>query len=495
MKFKAIAFSFMTLALAFMFFNASPARAQINCSNIAATTSGLWPPPTTTEDCAPSGASNRSTIMRQTLETIGSMPYDAAARLRGVTLTTNDTLSLSATDTAFGTITATHTVAPGESYYSVLSDLAGQIQVSSGYQLSANVSAGDALSIVSYTGHTTTYSQSTSNPSSTGPATETLTIATTGNDATVTIAGGTGGTSITWYYYADHADFLDPTAPGTPKPSNPTLSLTGYTLGYSRVFYGYTVVFETAPSQSNDVVAHTTAHETGHHVDRLYGNLLSTANTDYSASTAFQAAFALDLAGLQNTPVCTFDATDPFGFYASNPGFGTPNSSGGQNGWFTGFQDAVNLSRDNTSGKFICDGSTGTGSRQTNSPYAGLSGLEILSSAYPLIAPDPTASNTDLAAEFFAERFAYDMSFGDFADNDSNPRYGSSQIFFTPLFTCSKLYVDSLVQKGTVPTSGELAAAQAYVEPEGTSSPFGPRLRTHFCDGTVGEWVNYNFGQ
>jgi hypothetical protein len=75
--------------------------------------------------------------------------------------------------------------------------------------------------------------------------------------------------TIRWYDFANQTDLFNSGLPAAPK------ALPADTFGDS-VFPArhpfYSAVMESAPVGSNNVVAHVTAHETGHQVDAIYGN-------------------------------------------------------------------------------------------------------------------------------------------------------------------------------------------------------------------------------
>ncbi len=136
---------------------------------------------------------------------------------------------------------------------------------------------------------------------------------------------------ITWYVYANHDDYYNsgdiaffnptggPSALTIRKPLDSDVVFTlpkvlGYTLGGP---FGYSAIFDTSldlthgisSSITNNYVAHATAHETGHHLDRLYtgggisGPLLS-------ESAEFKTALERDIAGMNMMPACAYEATD-----------------------------------------------------------------------------------------------------------------------------------------------------------------------------------------
>lgn len=324
---------------------------------------------------------------------------------------------------------------------------------------------------------------------------------------------------ITWYVYANHDDYYNsgsipffnptggPNALTIRKPLDSDVVFTlpkvlGYTLGGP---FGYSAIFDTSldlthgisSSITNNYVAHAAAHETGHHLDRLYtgggisGPLLS-------ESAEFRTALERDIAGINAVQACAYNATDGHGVFGDPPERTSgiwasadphnqtiPLPTGGLGGLFSGAIAA--------NGTEMCNDRT---------PNFSGSNFEKIKAAYPYFEAIKGKNPGDpelQVRELFAEEYAYEAGFPDTIDNSGNTINGSNNVFNTGAFVCTRLFVRTWTTHGRAPNADELRSVGYSVPdivPAGDpdAGAFGFGERNHYCDGTIGELGHYGFG-
>lgn len=497
---RAIAFSLMALVLIAMnFIGGAPATAQVPVVCAPVTTNPTqWPAAGQAKICG-TATPSLALLMRQTLETIGALPYDAAARLKYAPFTASDTLAITVKDVTAGDITlgtANYTIVGTDSAVTVANNMAADLST-----IHPDVFAyasGNVIEVLSGNGHVLRL------VTQNGQNGETITAGLPGTSTTATVEGDPRG-NITYYFFKTHQEYYD----STPANGGPPVvaALEPDARGITRVATGgirFTLVFETTPADgANQIIAHTTAHETGHQLDYIYGAAF-TGTTVYSeaitsgVNTPFEDAFELDKGKMAQIPPCSFLAKDPSGAYVLT-GTNIPPADGGESGIYTAVKDAA--------GAQICStysdgGGTYEGEgRALNSPHSG----NPLAIAYggnpkyfPLIHGDPnqgTPAGAN-APEMFAEQVAFYFGFSDLLDNSGNDITGTDSIFkgwfgMGVPFNCSALHVETLVgPPGRMPNTTE-QAGRGYAIPVG-SSPY-EIFKWHTCDGGVSEDNYYGY--
>jgi hypothetical protein len=457
-----------------------PQTQVVSCSNINPSSQGVWPSASQTKICG-TATPALAQIMRQTLETIGNLPIDAAARLKHTPISAGENVSLSVTDVTAGQLVASaqyQTSGAADSTTTIATTLAQQL---SGIADLAVVRSGEVISISSASGHVLQFSAQSS-------ASVAFAL---GSSGTTTQAQVTGGarTNITYYFFRSHQEYYNstPAAGGPPEVVQLEEDALGYTAANTRTGERFTLIFQSDPLESNNIIAHTTAHETGHQVDYIYGGAF-TNSTVYSASssgTPFQSALSFDLQQMASTPVCAFDAKDPQGIYYSS-GTTNPDANGpGLNGFFTVVHDH--------NGNYVC---SNNGQGRSLSGYSG-DVLHVISKAFPLIGlqPDDPSKELRQAGEVFSERFSVSVGFPDTSDNSGNAIPGSDTLFFESSpqpFACADLDQSTLITYGRQPTPAE-KAGRSYMIPDGTAPTYGPGVSIRRCDGSSLH-VPYSFG-
>jgi hypothetical protein len=445
--------------------------------------------------------------MLSTLQTIGASGTDAASKLQqNSKITAGDEIGITVTDPKLGgPVEAIAKVVAADSLKSITTKLAKAINNSPSLKgLVSAVSSNEVITLTSTSGDTI-YALFISNG-----ATELIQF---GSSAAVKVNTATLQVNIMWYDFANQADYVNSTlqggGPNGQKKAQPAGAY-GVTPVLPSLPY-FTAIFESAPVGKNNIVAHVTAHETGHELDTIYG---TDEQNVYSASAPFQAALAFDIAQLSSPeiPSCSFDASDrqntasqgDDGYYASS-GTSTPNKTGGLAGLFTGLKDA--------DGHYICT-SKGTG-RTLSKTYVGLDNLHIITAAYPSLffLTDPGASPNFQGSELFAEEYSVVAGFSDLTDNSGASVSGSDTILQTgKAFVCTLLYVNSQTSTGEAPSALQLSYTSYYVPntfagdkygviygpvnpPDPVTHEIGPSTMRHNCDGTVTPGSTYSFGQ
>lgn len=470
------------------FFGASQAHAQVVCTQINSMPT-QWPPAASALSCGEgSDLPAYDGVMRSVLEDLGNRGDDASQRIKEAQIATGEVISIQLIDTSLsgGSTTVTHTTVSTDSLFSISTDLAAQINNVPNFYASA---WGNVITIYSFTGNTTTYSMTTSMG-----ATSSITAGDDGfGNETATISAPLNS-QIIWYDFWSQFDFISAAAPVN-KPTNGTFN--------DRAAVTYHFQYLT-PSSENElysavwefdgntvpvpILKSVTAHETGHHLDKIYGELFGLGvDTDFSSGTDFRTALSRDLAAMALLRPCKTLATDaravdenqnPTGGYYTN-GTDQQMAGDGVGGIYSYVQ--------NSTGAYIC-GASGDG-------YGGGNPVTIGAAAFPRISFEDTE---DGASEIFAEEFAVLEGFYDLEDNSGSPVHGSDYLFRdTNAFACTRLYVEKLAKLGRLPTSEELANTGYAVPEELTSGPDSGMLwGTHFhaCDGTVGDFQRFNFG-
>lgn len=268
----------------------------------------------------------------------------------------------------------------------------------------------------------------------------------------------------TWFQFTNHNDYYL-VKDSIPQPANAPRFYNDENFGASQVGDTVTVqigaatvytsaIFEnTSPdgAMQDRIVAHVTAHETGHHLDHIYNG----GNIDgYSKTATFQAALTRDVTGMNAANACTIEISDP-----ALPG--EPPVL--YDGIFTNMLDSH--------GNYVC-GAPGNAGR---TPIYGGSNVEIAQQAWPRLYPNlPDPDDQD--AELFAEEAAVVLGFPDTVDNNGNQIDGSSYGLNGTPFMCTYEVVRTLIQDGAPTITGI-----GYVAPIGS----GPNGTVHKCDGTT----------
>ena len=434
---------------ALLAFTALPpaASAAVVCSPINTAPGTVWPPANTAQKCVDATTPAHAGTVRSTLETLGGTQFDYSQRLQSNSLVVNDFISIIITDASLagGQATVSHTIVANESLYTLESALATQVNALANFSA---VVSGKQLIITSLTGNATTYATSTHNPGNTGAATETVVLSVDANNNQVATFGGTTAKAIIWYSFNNHSDFTNSTPPNPPAHPGQGASVLGTTI--FGAFTPFTVVFESDAPQGgevNDVVAHVTAHETGHQLDRIYGG----GATYYSSSADFATALTRDKAAITAAKPCAYSIQY-------------------QTGSTTLMAGAFSNAKD-FNGDFICTGGSGTTLIAT---YAAMTNLEIIAAAFPSLKP----ADANFIGEIFPEHFAAQAGFDDNKTN-SGTRFGDDEAL--RLFPCTAAHVNSVTKFGRAPTAAELALVTAGVVPDGAGPNFGPGVTVTSC--------------
>gem|GEM_PF-3639119 len=486
------------------FFGAFPQQAQAQTPFCVPSNpnSTPWPPTNSTLACQNSSYFG---IMRVTLEQLGNDGSDAAWRLRTAGTAAGDQVSVTLFD-----VTTQQSIGTAD-YITVADDtpviIARKIAESVNSQFAPDLFAyqsSNVVTILSLSGHEISFSAHQSGNNG-------LTLTTGAPDTTTLTAtiDGVARNDITWWQFASPPDFFNCSnlpASGCPVDSRPT-SLPNGTFGvtWGTANGGYTAVFEASNGSStfNNRIRHTTAHETGHQLDVLYGIAgFGDPGTNFAQSAAFKAAVQRDLDVMALVPPCNFQASngqrvvdDPpvqvGGDYASmDPVTGDPLGTGGLPGFFSGeIHDQY--------GNLICD--------DRNSNVAGANTVEILKNAYPYLADilDPNAvtpRENELFAEIYSALYAGGSGYPDTLDDDGNPYNPSSDRAFleTGAFMCARLYIQTLTQNGRLPTEDELSWTGYSVPGIIGSGPdagmYGYGATNFYCDNSTEYQGDYGFG-
>jgi hypothetical protein len=484
------------------FFGAFPQQAQaqtVTCAPVNSSPS-QWPLASNVQECTGSATPVYGGIVRNTLESIGNDGTDAAQRLK-FTITASEAITVQVVDSSLtgGSSTATHTTVSTDSAYTIAADLANQIAQLPNFVAYAN---GNVLYIYSFTGNTTTYVMGTS-----VGAHETITSTPDGlGNATGTIEGSPN--TFTWYDFANRQDYDSTTAIGSSDKLPPLDLMNPDTFPGAN---GVTYVSEIATQKSssifevsgyainNEVIANTTAHETGHVLDHVYGKVFgvspdSNSNIFYSNSVAFQNAFMLDRFYMDLVPVCSFQASNGQNVDDDGNPTGGPYASVGPDGISPGSDGGVpgsmsSVEEPSTSG-YICGGTYGDG---RNAPYEPTTvAIDTIFSTLRL----------DDTAEVFAEWFAVQEGFSDQIDNSNSIIHGKDGVLnqsATGNYICTGLYVQTLRTEGREPSSYELSVT-GYLVPDGPlaggpdAGMYGYGFTFYACDGATTEHFIYNFG-
>lgn len=259
-------------ALALFGLTAQPAFATDDCVPVNSSPV-LWPPANTVKTCL--GATNGS-LVRETLEYLGNNGSDAASRLQENHIPGNETVGIQFTDPALNSgspVTVQYTTNEADSSVTIASKLAANINASSVSAIGSAYSYGNVLYFTSSTGNTS-YSDVDGTVVS-------VTLGTVSGQETATITGAPRSNQ-TWYLFDDHGDF------STTLTGGPTLSLGSIPASaFGKTEYAggppairESSVFKNNSTDSNNVIQHTTAHETGHMLDYLYAGTGSVAQSN-----------------------------------------------------------------------------------------------------------------------------------------------------------------------------------------------------------------------
>jgi hypothetical protein len=479
-------------------YQVAPAAPSVTCVEVK-TNPSQWPAAAATKVCT--GASPALALkMRQTLEAIGNLPYDAASRLKTEAIQSGEMLAITVKDVTAGNQTlgtANYTTVGSDSPVTITSRLAVELNGISNVNA---VASGDVINVFSGNGNVLELTVQNGQG-------VTITPGPQGTSTTASIAGAPRA-NITWYLFKTHQDFYNSTsANGGPpnyaaRPSPTNNPLPNDALGYSTtldldpgpgvVLLGYTVVFEQSPLETNKVVAHTTAHETGHHLDLMYGRAFVRGNnTRYSGATAFEDALTRDVDAMRHTPPCRFDARDdqdPPHYASSGTTDPEPNSPNGEAGLFT--------AEDDTYGNKICAGTGGAGWTTVPAYPNTWDSVQIITgngedirAAYPLIQTLDTPPGDIDDAELFAEEASFQLGFSDLVNNSGADVPGSDTVIQNVgAFVCTQLSVATLLVHGREPLPSELTTRFYIVPlPLGTgipADPKGPNFEIRRCSGS-----------
>jgi hypothetical protein len=289
-----------------------------------------------------------------------------------------------------------------------------------------------------------------------------ITIGQSGTDAAFRLSIS----NSTWFQFTNHNDYVL-VRESNPQPFDAppiyedddneiTADLVGITVkGQSGTLTVYTsAIFEnTSPdgAMQNRIVAHVTAHETGHQLDSIYDG---GSFAGFSSKTTFQEALTRDIQGMNAKNACTVEISDPA--IPDDP----PILYEGL------FTDALD-----SQGRYIC-GAAGSAGR---TPIYEGSNIEIAQQAWPRLYPG-NLNDARKAAELFAEEAAVALGFPDTVDNNGNQVNGSSHGLNGMAFACTNEVVRTLIQDGAPTISGG-----GYVAPIGS----GPNGTFYKCDGTT----------
>lgn len=473
---------------------ASSASAQtVTCSNVNNSPT-QWPEAGTVRTCSGTGTPSNSGLVRGTLETIGAFPNDAAQRLRRQVITDGEVISITITDSSLpgGSATVSHTAhgtqtTGADSLYTIGDNLASQINaLGSGSDFYAYVS-GNVVTILSFTGTTSGYSMSSSGSS------VTITAGTNANGDEIATLGAQVSQNWTWFDFANAYDFehSNPANGGINGPAAPPSTLPADAYGDSYLLSsgsppvitgGVSGILENnAADGANQKIPHTTAHETGHRLDYLYGRKFGVGSGYYSDSSNYQNMLALDRDAMGQIPACRVQASDQ----TNDPG---PGIHGDVPSGLSGIIDRT--------GNYVCDNG-GDGF----SPSA--TWLSILDDDNHFRIERVSGGSSPVPGELFAEQAAYLLGFDDLHDNSGNDINGSNGMFYSGGFGqqsyfCTLTYVAYLVEFGREPTSDELAPF-GYFIPDGpiASGPdagrYGPGATFKSCNGSTIHGM-YSFG-
>lgn len=258
-------------ALALLGLTAQPAFATDDCVPVNASPS-VWPPANAVKTCL--GATN-GVLVRDTLEYLGANSTDSASRLQENHIPGNETVGIVFTDPALNSgspVTVQYTTNEADSSVTIASKLATNINASSVSAIGFASSFGTVLYFMSSTGNT-------SYADIDGTAVS-VTLGTTSGYETATITG-VPRSNQTWYLFDAHGDFST-TLTGGPVLSD---SITAGAFGMTLYAGGppairESSIFKNNSTDSNNVIQHVTAHETGHMLDYLYAGTGSVAQSN-----------------------------------------------------------------------------------------------------------------------------------------------------------------------------------------------------------------------
>ncbi|MBA4049645.1 MAG: hypothetical protein C0464_01415 [Cyanobacteria bacterium DS2.008] len=485
------------------FISVTPAQAQAVTCVPSNPNNAAWPTANSTMVCSNSAKFN---VMRSTLEAIGTDGSDAASRLQTQGTVAGDQVSITifddTTQQIIGTVGIITTI------QDTPKTIADRIADNANTQYSTELFAytqGLDIYIFSYLGHEISHMSHQS-----GSNGITLTVTAQSAYGISGTVGGSARNDITWWEFGSPAGFTNCTlgASGCPTDNKPSLTPLGsgvYAITWGGVNGAYTANFEhsTGGGIADVTLKHTTAHETGHQLDDLYGlaGFGGAVNQKFSATTAFRNAVQRDLDLMALIPTCNFQASnghtvfgDPpvrtGGVYANADENGNPLPTGGSAGFFSYENDRFDSP--------ICDDRT--------SVYPGNNTVEVMKNAFTYFdgVLDPNAVSPregELFAEIYAAAYAGGSGFPDTVDDDGNPHSpGNDRLFNNwQAFKCTRLYVQSLVMFGRMPTTYELTYEGYSIPGIISGAPvdngmYGYGSTNFYCDGSSQYQGDYAWG-
>ncbi len=275
MKLRTILSATALLTLMSMGFG-SPAFSQsVTCSNIDSSSSD-FPSGVYSQGCGVLGVlPSDSQDMLETLQGMAFSTLDASMRLQGFAVTPGDTVTVTVTDSSLpAPVSVNYTVGANDQFADVATGLAAAIQGNASLQ-SAGLSASSyaaGVEVYSNPANTTTYSFSTSSG-----ATESLSQYNySASDVLIIVGGSIQHPTNVYYLFNDAGDYSNATVPTPHFAVDPNHAGDTFINPDTLAPYGFTVILQSTGTTPTPVynTPNTTAHETGHVLDSLYGNSL-----------------------------------------------------------------------------------------------------------------------------------------------------------------------------------------------------------------------------
>lgn len=254
-----------------------PAFAQTTtCSELQSGSS--WPNGAFSKGCGINGSPpSDAGQMLSTLQEIGTGTWgftDAAARLKGFTVTQGDVIKIRIKNDNIldedgnNKITVKYKVKAGDHLSDIARGLANDVNNDPDLQ-AAGFSASASGSQISITGPATGDTKYTGILSA--GATETISIT---PDGLVSLAGSTEHAFVRFYMFGTKVDYDVSNEPLNPDGMHEQVPNDAYGVtpfGFETQPFGWSVVFEAAGGKFHHNTPNVTAHELGHHLDYVYG--------------------------------------------------------------------------------------------------------------------------------------------------------------------------------------------------------------------------------